>query len=91
MERNEVSLHEVKLFVALKAKPEWRTSKDLAAEAGIADRTSRAHLVKMVKLGLVDVAEVFPAHRYKLSEMAGKRNAAYLNRLANACEIFGVQ
>lgn len=68
MERNEVSLHEVKLFLALKeAGAAWST-KALAAAAGVAERTARAHMLKLVKLNIADLAEVFPAHRYRLAD-----------------------
>ena len=91
MEKNEVSIHEAKLFRALeKGRAEWATSKDLAKAAGINDRTARAHCYKLAKIGLLDTAEVFPAHRYKLAEKAEKRNAGYFTRLRMACEVFSL-
>lgn len=89
MEKNEVSEHEVRFYLAAKEiKQEWATSKDLAEKANIAGRTARAYAKKYVSLGLFDVAEVFPAHRYRLSGMAKKRNAAYVGRLEKAVEVF---
>ena len=90
METNEVSLHQVKVFQCLEAG-EWLTSKEVAERAGVAGRTARAHLLKLVHLGIVDQAEVFPAHRYRLSEMADKRNKAYVQRLHAAMEVFGIK
>jgi hypothetical protein len=91
MERNEISIHETRAFVALlKNRGKWITSKELAREANIAERTARAFSLKFTKLGLVDVAEVFPAHKYRLSEKASKRNAAYFGRLQKACDVFGI-
>lgn len=91
MERNEVSIHEVRLFKALQARSgKWATAKEMSDEAEIAGRTARAHLTKFVGLGIVDVAEVFPAHRYRLAEKADKRNAAYINRLKAAASVFGL-
>lgn len=91
MERNEISEHEAKLFVALKAHShEWVTSLFLAKESSIARRTANAHLIKLVKLNVVDVAEVFPAHRYRLAEKAEKRNAGYMTRISRALEVFGL-
>ena len=90
MERNEVSLHEVKVYLVLKKEPAWITSKDIAKKAGVADRTARAHALRLVQLGIIDQAEVFPAHRYRLSENASKRNIGYLQRLEKACEVFGL-
>lgn len=91
MERNEISLHEVKLFLAIKGRDgKWATSRDLAAEAGVAERTARAHLLKLVNLNVLDVAEVFPAHRYRLAGKAEKRNTSYFVRLRNAIEVFNI-
>lgn len=50
MERNEISSHEARLFLALQDAGKWLTSKEVAKAAG--------------------VAEVFPAHRYRLPEKA---------------------
>lgn len=90
MERNEISEHEVKLYRVLEKANAWMTSSALAKASGIAERTARAHASKLVQAGLVDVAEVFPAHRYRLAAKAGKRNAGYLLRLSRACEVFGI-
>jgi hypothetical protein len=91
MERNEISVHETRAFVAfLKNKEKWITSKELAKDAAIAERTARAFCLKFTRLGLVDVAEVFPAHKYRLSEKASKRNVAYFGRLQRACDVFGL-
>lgn len=91
MERNEISIHETRAFVAfVKNNEKWITSKELAKEADVAQRTARAFCLKFTKLGLVDVAEVFPAHRYRLSDKASKRNAAYFGRLQKACDVFGL-
>lgn len=90
MESNEISLHEARVYSVLKsAKEQWMTAKDAAQKARVAPRTARAHVSKLTKLGLLDVAEVFPGHRYRLSDKASKRNQAYLQRLDNAIEVFG--
>lgn len=90
MERSEVSLHEVKVFRLLQSSPsKWFTHADIAAQVkGVAVRTIRHHTKRLVALGLLDVAEVFPAHRYRFAEKAGKRNQAMLLRLERAAEIF---
>lgn len=90
MERNEISLHEVKAFLALRSASDWITSKDIAERAGIAPRTARLHALRLVRLGIVDQAEVFPAHRYRLASNARNRNVNYLQRLEQACEVFGL-
>lgn len=88
-ERNEVSTHEVMVYQALRGHPtRWMTNKEIAAGlSGIAGRTVRAHTQKLVEAGLVDQAELFPAHRYRWSEFADKRNPAYTRRLQRAAEI----
>jgi predicted transcriptional regulator len=91
MERNEISIHEARVYKAFVDNGErWVTSKELSVIAQVAERTARAHARKLTLLGIVDLAEVFPAHRYRLSSKASKRNKGYAQRLAAACEVMGV-
>ena len=90
MERNEISEQETRLFCALRNHgATWITSRELAKQAKVAERTARAHLLKFVKLNIVDLAEVFPGHRYRLAEKADKRNGSYITRLMRAADVFG--
>lgn len=90
-ERSEISEHEVKIYMLLKAQPEkWFTHKEIATGTGVAERTVRMHTVRFVKLGLLDLAELFPAHRYRFSEKGHRRNKSYTLRLESAAEIFGI-
>lgn len=91
-ERNEVSLHEVRVFKVLQsAGSVWLSNRDIADRVeGVMPRTVRAHTLKLVKLGLVDQAEVFPAHRYRLAATAAKRNRAYMQRIEAAASVFGL-
>ena len=90
-QRNKVSLHEVKVFRALQGSPDkWLTNKDVAAASGVAERTTRLHTRRQVRLGLLEQVEVFPANRYRWSGEAAKRNAAYVQRLEQAASVFGV-
>jgi hypothetical protein len=93
MERNEVSMHELKVYAALKKRhSKWATHADIYQDvADVSPRTIRAHVLKFVRLGLVDQAEVFPAHRYRLSDKAEKRNKGYVTRLETAAEVFGIE
>lgn len=93
MEKNEISIHEIRVFAVLSgAKDTWMTSKEIAKLAApISDRTVRAHTLKLVQLGLLDQAEVFPAHRYRLSPKMDKRNGSYLRRITAAADVFGVK
>lgn len=90
MEQNEISLHEIKIYRALHDRPEqWLTNDEILQLVGdMSGRTVRAKTSKFVALGMVDVAEVFPAHRYRWSKKAKQRNAAYLQRLQHADEVF---
>mgnify|MGYP001580233343 CR=1 FL=1 len=91
MEKSEISLQECQFYRALTTNGQgWRTSRELAAQAGIASRTGRAFSKKFTDLGLVETVEVFPAHRYRLAPKAGRTNAAYLTRLHRAAEAFGL-
>jgi hypothetical protein len=87
-ERNEISGQEVAFYRAALAATDWSTAKTLADVAGIAHRSGRAYALKFVKLGLLDLAEVWPAHRYRWSKLAAKRNRAYVQRLEQAAEVF---
>jgi hypothetical protein len=90
MEGNEISLHQARIYAFLKGSSKWVTAHEIAAGAHVAARTARAHALNMVKLLVLDQAEVFPGHRYRLSSMARKRNQTYLKRLEEAIEIFGL-
>ena len=91
MEKNEVSIHEAKLFIALqKSGRAWVTSKGVAAASGVAKRTARSHLLKLSQMGIAECAEVFPGHRYRMAEKTDKRNGGYLRRLQEACGVFGL-
>ena len=88
METNEISAHEVRVFLFLKDSGRWVTAKETAKNASVAPRTARFHLLKLSRLGLLDSAEVYPGHRYRLSDKAPKRNPAYFARIIKAAEIF---
>ena len=88
MERAEISQHQLRVFQFVRDRQCWVTSEAIAHGAQVAPRTARAHAHQLVTLGIFDQAEVFPAHRYRLSPHADKRNKAYLLRLQQAEEIF---
>lgn len=89
MERHTVSEHEVRVFLALKSAGGWLTNLEVAERAKVAARTARLHTRRLVALGVLDVAEVFPGHRYRIAEKAGRRNAGYVQRLDDAITIMG--
>lgn len=88
METSEISIHQSRIYEFVKSAGRWVTSREIASGADVAERTARAHALKFVRLGVFDQAEVFPAHRYRLSELAGKRNISVVRRLEAAREIF---
>lgn len=89
MEKNEVSIHLLKVFEFVKKSSGWVTSADIAKGSGVAPRTARSHALLLVQMGIFDQAEVFPAHRYRFSDKAEKRNKSYMIRIQNAKEVFG--
>ena len=91
METNEISRHEVAVYRVLTGHPGERLTNEAIAAAApdVKPRTVRAHTRRLAELGIVDVAEVFPGHRYRYSEKASKRNRAYLLRLEKAAGVFG--
>lgn len=90
-EHNKVSIHEARIFhVFTSQSTRWLTNADVAAAADVAPRTARAHTLKLVGLGLLDQAELFPAHRYRLAEKAMERNLGYWKRLQQVSQIFGI-
>jgi hypothetical protein len=90
METNEISLHQVKIFEFVRKADRWVTMKDVVAATGSRRETVGNHLRRFVSLGLMDQAEVWPGHRFRVSVLAEKRNKAMLERLDRAKEIFGV-
>lgn len=90
MESNEISRHEVGIFATLQQADTWLTSRQIATQAHVAPRTARQHLLRFVQLNIIDVAEVFPGHRYRIPDDAAKRNRGYLDRLERAADVFGI-
>lgn len=88
MEKNDISAHEVRVFKSL--TNEWKSTREISEEAQVAYRTANMHLLRFVKLGLIDLARVFPGHRYRLSEKSNKRNAGYHIRLDQAASALGL-
>lgn len=89
-DRTEISEQEVAFFRIVRTSRDWMTASDIAKAAGIAPRTGRAYALKFVRLGMLDHAEVWPAHRYRWSGTAAKRNNTYIRRLEQADAIFAM-
>lgn len=91
MEGNEISEHQARIYAFLKSAQGWVTAKDIEKGANVGGRTARLHALNLVRLLIVDQAEVFPGHRYRLSSMAAKRNQTYVKRLEEALDVFGMK
>ncbi len=91
MEEGEVSLNQVKVFDFVRKSEGWVTAAEIATGSGVVPRTVRHHVLKLVKLGIFDQAEIFSAHRYRVSEHADKHNAAYVLRLHEAIGVLDSQ
>ena len=88
METAEISEHQVAVFEHLKDGA-WKTSAEVALATRIAGRTARHHLTKLVALGVLEEARIFPGHRYRLNGRPSARAAEFVKRLKDAGEIFG--
>ena len=88
--KNEISIQECRFFdVLFKADGKWLTSKEIAEKANISGRTARMLNLRYAKLGISELVNVFPAHRYRLLKSSPK-GIDYLRKVKNACEIFGI-
>ena len=88
---DKISIQEVRLFAALQQHPkQWLTIAELANAAAICPRTARAHLPRLVALGVADGVRLHPAHKYRLADPVGPMAANYLVRVRHAREVFGV-
>lgn len=89
IERSEISQHEVLVYQTL-ALGKWLSNREISQVSGVLLRTVRAHTLKLVRLGIADQAEIFPGHRYRISEYASSRNRGYLDRILRAAEVLGI-
>lgn len=87
-ETSEVSEHLFRVFAFVTKANRWHTAREIAEHSKTAYRTARAHCYRLVKAGIFDQAEVFPGHRYRISENASKRNKGFMQRLEQAKEFF---
>ena len=90
METSEISEHKVRVFLFMEEAIGWKTSNEIASGAKVAPRTARAIVKNLVGLGILDMAEVFPGHRYRVATQAEKRNKAFVLRLREAASVFGL-
>ena len=92
MARTTISLHEAKVFHLLKTnKDKWLSHGEIAdALKPISDRTVRAHVLRLTRDGIVEVAKLFPHHKHRFVDKVGKTNREYVTRLDQAVALFGL-
>jgi hypothetical protein len=91
LETNEISVHQAKVYLVAKTSPEeWFTVLELAKRSGVARRTASMHASRLVSLGVFDLRELFPGHRFRIAAKAEKRNKAHILRLDEAVSVFGL-
>jgi hypothetical protein len=90
METAEISRHQVAMYLFVKGAKGWVTSRDIEEGAGVCGSSARHFAKKLVDMGIFDVAEVFPGHRYRLSSLASKRNKSMVVRFETAASVFGM-
>lgn len=88
----EISSHEVLIVKAIRTNSDkWLTNHEIAEMVGdVSGRTVRAYTRKLVDLGVLDHAKVFPAHRYRWSGKASKKSSDYARSIDQAAEAFGI-
>lgn len=90
-ETSEISIHMFRVFSFVANAKRWVTANEIGTNSNVARRTARAHALRLVRSGIFDQAEVFPGHRYRISENASKRNKGFMQRLEQAKEFFEVK
>src|SRR4029450_12624598 len=92
-ERAEISAHLTAVWLVFKRTdlPPWLDSREIPAASKIAPRTARHHAKYLLDLGLLDRAEAFPRHLYRLSPQAAKRNPRMYQRLEWHAAILNVR
>lgn len=62
-----VTPHETAVIAALKSnRKRWLTNSEIAAIAGVHERTARKHTRKLVGEGAVEMRPTFPGYTFKL-------------------------
>ena len=89
METQEISLNQLRLFEFVRDAGKWVSMREIVTATGSARETVGLHCRRFVKLGIFDQAEVWPGHRFRIAELADKRNSAIMERLKKAREVFG--
>ncbi len=79
MDLPPISEHLYRVFHFASTKKVWLTVAEIAVGARVAPRTARAHCDRLVRAGVFEQANVFPAHRFRLAP--NKKGQEMLRRL----------
>ena len=89
--RIELSPQECRVFAFLKSSKRWHTAREISEAAGVAPRTAQAHTKRLSSCGLLERMETHPAPMFRFTPESAQVDPAYVARIANACEAFGVE
>ncbi len=90
MEKTTISAHEIRIVEALRqAKGSWLTNRQIAEIAGVAGVTARHHVLRLVRMDMVERTHTFPGYSYRWKHAADQTNGQYLRRIAAAMEAMG--
>jgi len=82
-----ISEHEIRVYEAVRVFGGWLTSREIAAKADVADRTSRHHTARLADKGVFDVAKVFGGYRYRIKTQLDPAASAYVAEIEAAKRI----
>lgn len=88
-EPKEISGHLVRVVAFVQLAGDWVDAKQIAHGTKMVERTVRAHARRMADLGIFDLVPVFPAHRYRFSKQAQKKQRMLMNRIRESASMFG--
>lgn len=84
-----IGRHEVLVYRTLAADVDaWLSSAEVAERAGVAPRTARAHVAKLVDRSVAQRAEVSPGYRYRI---APHDQTGYKAQLHAAAAALGIE
>jgi len=86
----EISAHECRLFSHLKACKTWQTARQISEAAELAIRTVNGHTKRLTSCGLIERMETHPAPMFRFTAESAQSDPAYVARIANACQVFGI-
>lgn len=87
----EITEHLARVAIDLRKRGDWATAIEVAATSGVAGRTTRHHLTRLVKVGVVELVEAFPGHRYRWSTAPSEKCEAFVVKLDAVIGALGLE